>query len=103
MFFDSYRLGERSVLRKGTKFRVGLGPYYVTNGGEHVSMAFKGIVTFLFAEKNGEREYIHATTSKGANVLLHVKGERTNPLVPGMVCRPYKIRGRVRTRRKAKA
>ena len=66
-------------------------------------MASKGIMTFLFAEKSGEQEYIHATTKKGTNVLLHVKGERTNPLIPGMVCRPYKIRGRVRTRRKVKA
>lgn len=95
-----YRVSPRVVLRPGDRFRVGGGPYYRRASGERVPMAVRGIVTFRRAircGRGGRRVLIEATAGEGT-VILHVEGARRNRLVPGLVCRPYTIRGRVRSR-----
>jgi hypothetical protein len=90
-----FRVSPRVLLRKGDKFRVSGGPYLRGAAGEKISMAYRGVCTFLRAERVGSRIHIHATNKDGS-VLLHVAGRRRNEYMPDLVCRPYKIKGRVR-------
>jgi hypothetical protein len=90
-----YRVSPRVVLRTGDKFRVTGGPYVRDAEGEKIAMAYRGVCTFVRAEKTGARVHIYATNKTGT-VLLHVAGRRRNEYVPDLVCRPYKIKGRVR-------
>jgi hypothetical protein len=93
-----YRVSGRVILRPGDRFRVGGGPYYRLASGERVPMATRGIVTFLRAircGRGGRRVLIEAAAGEGT-VILHVAGSRTNRMVPGLVCRPYKIRSKLR-------
>ena len=92
------RVSERVTLRPGDRFRVGAGPYYRLASGERVPMAVRGVVTFLRAircGRGGRRVLIEAQAGEGT-VILHVAGPRSNRMVPGLVCRPYKIRSKLR-------
>jgi hypothetical protein len=96
-----YRVSARVTLRPGDRFRVAAGPYYRLASGERVPMAVRGIVTFLRAVRcgrGGRRVLIEARAGEGT-VVLHVEGPRRNRIVPGMVCRPYKIRGKMRAKK----
>ncbi len=93
-----YRVSERVILRPGDRFRIGAGPYYRLASGERVPMATRGIVTFLRAircGRGGRRVLLECQAGEGT-VILHVAGPRSNRLVPGLVCRPYRIRGKLR-------
>ncbi|NBW20277.1 MAG: hypothetical protein EBR82_71140 [Caulobacteraceae bacterium] len=99
-----YRVSERVTLRPGDRFRVGAGPYYRLASGERVPMAVRGIVTFRRAircGRGGRRVLIEAQAGEGT-VILHVAGPRSNRLVPGLVCRPYAIRGKLRAGEKSR-
>lgn len=99
-----YRVSERVILRPGDRFRIGAGPYYRLASGEKVPMATRGIVTFRRAircGRGGRRVLIEAQAGEGT-VILHVAGPRSNRLVPGLVCRPYKIRGKLRAGEKSR-
>lgn len=90
-----YRVSPRVLLRAGDRFRISGGPYIRGAGGEKHGMGYRGVCTFVRAEKLGARVHIYATNKEGT-VLLHVAGRRRNEYVPDLVCRPYKIKGRVR-------
>jgi hypothetical protein len=93
-----YRVSERVVLRPGDRFRVGGGPYYRLASGERVPMATRGIVTFIRAircGRGGRRVLLECQAGDGT-VVLHVAGPRANKMMPSLVCRPYKIRGKLR-------
>jgi hypothetical protein len=87
------------VLRPGDKFRVSGGPYWKKEDGTKIPMAYRGVCTFLRATRSGTRVYIEGRNKDGA-VLLHVEGRRKNKVVPEIVCRPYKIRGKVRSKKR---
>jgi hypothetical protein len=95
---DEYRISPRVVLRAGDQFRVSGGPYWKLPDGTKLSMAARGVCRFVKATKQGRRVYIEAIAKEGA-VLLHVEGQRKNKLMPEMVCRPYKIKSRVKTKK----
>lgn len=97
--FDEYRVSQRVTLRTGDKFRVSGGPYYRLGDGTKVPMAVRGVCTFVRAVQSGSRVYIEARNKEGS-VLLHVAGRRSNKVVPDIVCRPYKIKGRLRKEKK---
>lgn len=90
-----YRISPRVLLRAGDKFRVTGGPYIRGGSGEKIGMAYRGVCTFIRAEISGARVHIYASNKEGT-VLLHVAGRRRNQWLPDLVCRPYKIKGRVR-------
>lgn len=96
---DEYRVSQRVTLKPGDRFRVSSGPYYKLENGTKVPMAVRGICTFIRAVHSGSRVYIEARNKEGS-VLLHVAGRRSNKVVPEIVCRPYKIKGRLRKEKK---
>ena len=95
---QEYRLGPKSVLTKGSKVRVTDGPEWVT-GDRRIPMRARGVMTFNYAFCSGGCEYIDAESDKDGHVVLHVSGERSNPAMPELDCRPYRITGRVGTRK----
>lgn len=96
---SEYRVSERVTLRPGDKFRISGGPYYRLPDGRKMPMAVRGVCTFVRAVHDKSRVYIEARNKEGT-VLLHVAGRRRNKMAPELVCRPYKIKGRLRKEKK---
>jgi hypothetical protein len=92
---SEYQVSPRVILRAGDQFRVSGGPYWKMPDGSKLSMAARGICRFVKATRQGQKVYIEAIAKEGA-VLLHVAGKRKNKLMPEMVCRPYKIKGKTK-------
>lgn len=101
-YSDEYRVSPRVVLRTGDRFRVSGGPYWRTSGGQRIAMAERGVMTFIRAVHRGAVVLIEARSEAGYCVL-HVAGRRRNRIDPALVCRPYRIKGRVRATRRATA
>lgn len=100
-YLDEYQVSPRVTLRRGDKFRVSAGPYYRMPDGAKMRMAVSGVCVFNRAVKQGAIVYIEAKhVSCRHDVVLHVQGRRKNTVMPAMVCRPYKIRGKVRVKKK---
>ena len=97
-----YRVSERVVLRPGDRFRVTAGPYWRGQDGSRIPMAERGVLTFLRAIRRGAVVLIEAR-GEGGCCVLHVAGRRRNRIDPAFVCRPYRIKGRVRDTRRARA
>ena len=85
-----YRLSPRVVLRPGDRFKASSGPYYRLDDGRRVPMAARGTFVLVEIVRQRTRVYLLAYGREGW-VLLHVEGRRRSK-VPGLVCRPYKIR-----------
>lgn len=92
---NEYRVSERVVLRPGDQFRVTAGPYWKASGGGRIPMAERGVLTFLRALTRGSTVLIEARGPEGFCVI-HVAGRRRNRVDQSLVCRPYRIKGRVR-------
>lgn len=96
-----FEIGPRSHLEKGTKFRVSGGPYWVNDGGEKVPVRAKGVMTFNFAFVQNNCVFIDADSDRDGHVILHVRGKRRNNMMGDkLVCRPYRVTGRVTGRRR---
>jgi hypothetical protein len=91
-----YRVSERVVLRPGDRFRVSGGPYYRAADGGRYLMGVRGVIKFRQAVRRGRRVLIEGFDAHGCAVVLHVAGRRRSP-VPGLVPRPYRVTGRVRS------
>jgi len=85
-----YRLSPRVVLRPGDRFKASAGPYYRLDDGRRVPMAARGAFVLVEIVRQRTRVFLLAYGRDGW-VLLHVEGRRRSR-VPGLVCRPYKIR-----------
>ena len=92
---DSYRVSERVVLRKGTRFRATGGPLFRMANGEEVKLGAKGPFTFLAYTKRGSAEVIEALDRDGAFVPMHIKGRRRK-VTAEIVTQPYRIKGTIR-------
>ncbi len=94
---NEYRIGPRSVLRPGDRFRVTDGPEWVV-GDRRLSMRARGVMTFRRATRHPSGYvFIEAHSDREGDVVLHVDGERPgNPDLPEMTTRPYRITGRVK-------
>jgi len=99
MRFAEYQVSPKVVLKKGTKFRVADGPYWKTATDKIIPMRARGVMTFNFAFKDGRAICIDADSEKEGHVILHVRGVRKNKEMPEMVCRPYRVTGRVRSKK----
>lgn len=94
------RISPRVVLRPGDSFRVSGGPYWRTAGGEKIPLAVRGVCRLVAICRDRRRTYLVAHARDGIAVL-HIEGRRRNRLMPELVCRPYKIRGKIRGRNDA--
>lgn len=94
---DEYRVSQRVVLRPGDRFRVTGGPYWRCGDGKRLAMAERGVLTFNRAIRYGSVVLIEARSQDGYCVL-HVEGRRRSRVDPALVCRPYRIKARVRPR-----
>lgn len=96
----NYQVSARVVLAPGDRFRVSGGPYWRTAGGERIPLATRGVCRLLAVCRDRRRTYLVVQASQGIAVL-HVEGRRRNKMMPELVCRPYKIRGKIREKEKA--
>jgi len=85
-----YQLSPRITLHPGDRFRVAGGPYYKLPGGEKIPMAARGVFVLVEVEHDRSRVYLLGYGSGGYS-LLHVSGRRRSS-IPGLVCRPYRVR-----------
>jgi hypothetical protein len=92
---DSYRVSERVVLRKGTRFRATGGPLFRMANGDEVKLGAKGPFTFLAYTKRGAAEVIEALDRDGAFVPMHIRGRRRK-VTAEIVTQPYRIKGTIR-------
>lgn len=94
---NEYRVWERVVLRPGDRFRVTGGPCWRCGDGNRLAMAERGVLRFNRAIRYGSDVFIEARGQDGYCVL-HVEGGRRNRVDPALVCRPYRIKARLRPR-----
>jgi hypothetical protein len=90
-----YRIGERSVLRPGTRFRATGGPLYRLADGTEIPLFARGPFTFRCYLDTGQYQAIEATDKQGNAAILHIGGSRPPPddhIIP----RPYKIKSLIR-------
>ena len=87
-----YRVGPRSRLVQGDRFSVSGGPRYRMSDGSCALMAERGNFVFLSAEVSGGCTFLHAVGDRGRAVRLHVSGNRENPMIPDLECRPYRVK-----------
>lgn len=86
----TYQLSPRVTIAPGDTFRASAGPYYRLPGGERVPVAARGVFTLVEVVRDRSRVYLLGYGDGGYS-LLHVEGRRRSR-VPGLVCRPYRIR-----------
>jgi hypothetical protein len=86
-----YRLGPRTVIRPGDRFRVSSGPYYRLADGTKIPLAARGTYTLLAVDAGRRGRVQLLAYGAGGFAVLHVAGRRRSR-VPGLVCRPYKVR-----------
>lgn len=94
-YLDEWQVSPRVTLRRGDKFRVTAGPYWRLDDGTKIRLAARGVCTFLRAQRRGGLVLIEARDGDG-HCVLHVQGRRRNRIDASLVCRPYRIKGRVR-------
>jgi hypothetical protein len=90
--FDEYPYGKRGVLKRGEKFRVSRGPYYVNEDGSKSLMAERGTFVFKRYCTIGSQKWIEAKHQDGGDVVLWVGKEMKNPLLQSFRRRPYTVR-----------
>lgn len=90
-----HRISPRVVLRPGDRFQVSGGPYYRTSSGEKIPMAVRGACRLVAVYRERSRVYLLASARDGMAVL-HVAGRRRNRMIPGLVCRPYVVKRKIR-------
>jgi len=84
-----YKLSPRVTLHPGDRIRVSSGPY-CRLGGQRIPVAARGL--FMIVEVIVERSRVYLLAyGAGGYSLLHVAGRRRSR-VPGLVCRPYRVR-----------
>lgn len=97
----THKIGKRTTLTPGTKFRVADGPYWILSSGEKVKLRARGVMTYRCTVQHPSGyTYIEARSDKMGDVILHVAGPRErSPDMPQLVTRPYRIVSRVGIRR----
>jgi len=86
---NTYRLSPRVILQPGDRIRVSSGPYYRL-GGQRIPLAARGVHVVVEVVQQRSRVYLLAY-GPGGYALLHVAGRRRSR-IPGLVCRPYRVR-----------
>ena len=86
-----YQLSPRVTLHPGDRFRVAGGPYYRLPSGEKIPLAARGIFTLLAVDAGRRGRVQLLAYGAGGFAVIHVAGRRRSK-VPGLVCRPYRVR-----------
>jgi hypothetical protein len=87
----SHQLSARITLHPGDRFRVTGGPYYRLPGGEKIPLAARGVFTLLAVDAGRRGRVQLLAYGPGGFAVLHVAGRRRSR-IPGLVCRPYRVR-----------
>jgi hypothetical protein len=91
-----YQFGPRSVLVAGDRFRVTGGPVYVTDAGQEILMAERGVFVFRRYCACGAVQWLEAfSESDRVYVVLAVGKSHRSRTVPNLRCRPYRVTGKV--------
>jgi len=96
--FDQYRYGPRSVLVPGDRFRVAGGPFYVTDSGDKIPMAERGVFVFRRYCVQGASKWIEAFRADGGIAILWMGKTGRSRTVPNLRRRAYRIASKVRNR-----
>jgi len=86
---STYQLSPRVRLQPGDRIRVSSGPY-CRLGGQRIPVAARGLFTIVEVVHERSRVYLLGYGA-GGFAVLHVAGRRKSR-IPGLVCRPYRIR-----------
>jgi hypothetical protein len=86
-----YQLSPRITLHPGDSFRVAGGPYYRLPSGEKIPLAARGVFTLLAVDAGRRGRVQLLAYGAGGFAVIHVAGRRKSR-VPGLVCRPYRVR-----------
>ena len=86
---NTYQLSPRVCLHSGDRIRVSSGPY-CRLGGQRIPVAARGLFTLVEVIVDRSRVYLLGYGAGGYS-LLHVAGRRKSR-IPGLVCRPYRVR-----------
>lgn len=86
-----YQLSPRVTLHPGDRFRVSGGPYYRLPSGEKIALAARGVFVLLAVDAGRRGRVQLLAYGAGGFAVLHVAGRRRSR-VPGLVCRPYRVR-----------
>jgi len=86
-----YQLSPRVTLHPGDRFRVAGGPYYRLPSGEKIPLAARGVFTLLAVDAGRRGRVQLLAYGAGGFAVLHVSGRRRSR-IPGLVCRPYRVR-----------
>ena len=86
---NTYQLSPRVCLKPGDRIRVSSGPY-CRLGGQRIPVAARGLFTLVEVIAERSRVYLLGYGAGGYS-LLHVAGRRRSR-IPGLVCRPYRVR-----------
>ncbi len=87
----SYQVSPRVTLHPGDRFRVSGGPYYRLEDGSRVPLAARGVFTLVAVDRGRRGRVQLLAYGAGGFAVLHVAGRRRSR-VPGLVCRPYRVR-----------
>jgi len=87
----TYRLSPRVILQPGDRFRVSGGPYYKLEDGTKVPLAARGVFVLLAVDQGRRGRVQLLAYGSGGFAVIHVAGRRRSR-VPGLVCRPYRVR-----------
>jgi hypothetical protein len=91
-----FQFGPRSVLVAGDRFRVTGGPVYVTDSGQEILMAERGVFVFRQFCVCGAAQWLEAfSESDRVHVVLAVGKSHRSRFVPNLRCRPYRVTGKV--------
>ena len=87
----TYQLSPRVTLHPGDRFRVSGGPYYRLASGEKIPLAARGVFTLLAVDAGRRGRVQLLAYGAGGFAVIHVAGRRKSR-IPGLVCRPYRVR-----------
>lgn len=101
--YDELRLSEKVTLHRGDRIRVSRGPYWKAADGRKISMAERGVMTFLeYVEDDAGNQLIRGIQNGVACIVILKRGRRRSA-VEGLKYRPYRVvKCRVKKEPKAK-
>ena len=86
-----YQLSPRITIHPGDRFRVSGGPYYKLPSGEKIPLAARGVFVLLAVDAGRRGRVQLLAYGPGGFAVIHVSGRRRSR-IPGLVCRPYRVR-----------
>jgi hypothetical protein len=89
---STYQLSPRVSVGPGDTIRVSAGPYVKLKDGRKMVVAARGLYQVVDILEDKSRTSLVVYSRKAGWSVLHVGGRRRNRSIPGLVCRPYKIK-----------